>query len=72
MGNIERQYGVDLTTRFDTKLGNLLRQRGFDSLTQLLAAYSGNATSPARPRREPETADGKTSGKAVKANSLNV
>jgi hypothetical protein len=48
---IEAQYGIDLNARGDTLLGNLLEQRGFDSLTQLLDAYRGRATEHARSRR---------------------
>jgi hypothetical protein len=48
---IEAQYGVNMNTRGDTLLGNLLEQRGFDSLTQLLDAYWGRATQHARSRR---------------------
>jgi hypothetical protein len=36
---IEDRYGVDLHARGDTKLGNLLEKRGFDSVTQLMKAY---------------------------------
>lgn len=39
VGTIERQYGIDLHARSDMKLGNLLNERGFDSLSQLLDAY---------------------------------
>jgi hypothetical protein len=38
---IEARYGIDLHARGDTKLGNLLEKRGFDSLTQLRKAYRG-------------------------------
>src|SRR5437016_3359289 len=41
---IEARYGIDLHARGDTKLGNLLGGRGFDSLTQLLKAYRGELT----------------------------
>ena len=33
---IEKQYGVDLGVRSDMKLGNLLEERGVDSLNDLL------------------------------------
>lgn len=49
--SIESTYNIDLHVRGDMTLGNLLEQRGFDSLTQLLAAYRGRATSHARRRR---------------------
>jgi hypothetical protein len=49
--SIEATYGINLNVRGDMTLGNLLEQRGFDSLTQLITAYRGNATSHARRRR---------------------
>lgn len=36
VGTIEKQYGVDLGVRSDTKLGNLLKERRVDSLNDLL------------------------------------
>jgi hypothetical protein len=51
VGTIEAQHQVDLHARSDMTLENLLEYRGFDSLTQLLTAYRGNATSHARRRR---------------------
>lgn len=48
---IEAQYGVDLNARGDMLLGNMLDNRGFDSLSQFLAAYRGQAVSHARTRR---------------------
>ena len=48
---IENQYGIDLNTRGDTKLGNLLQRRGFGSLSQLMKAYHGDALSHARRRK---------------------
>jgi hypothetical protein len=48
---IEARYGIDLHARGDTKLGNLLTPRGFDSLTQLLRAYRGELTYHACKRR---------------------
>jgi len=48
---IEARYGIDLHARGDTKLGNLLAGRGFDSLTQLLKAYRGELTYHACKRR---------------------
>jgi hypothetical protein len=41
---IEARYGIDLHARGDAKLGNLLEQRGFESLTQLVKAYRGELT----------------------------
>jgi hypothetical protein len=48
---IEARYGIDFHARGDTKLGNLLAGRGFDSLTQLLKAYRGELTYHACKRR---------------------
>lgn len=48
---IEKQYGIDLHARGDMKLGTLLDERGFDSLSQFLNAYYGRARSHARRRR---------------------
>lgn len=51
VGTIETQYGIDLHARSDMTLENLLEYRGFDSLTQLLTAYRGEARCHARRRR---------------------
>lgn len=51
IASIERRYGIDLNARSDATLGALLAKRGFDSLSQLLAAYYGRANRPARKRR---------------------
>lgn len=48
---IERSCGIDLHPRGDMLLGNLLEERGFGFLTQLVAAYRMRATSHARKRR---------------------
>jgi Thoeris protein ThsB, TIR-like domain len=48
---IEARYGMDLNARGDTKLGNLLDNRGFDSLTQLVKAYRRELTRHACKRR---------------------
>lgn len=48
---IEGRYGIDLNARGNTKLGNLLSDRGFDSLTQLLNAYHGHLRYHPRKRR---------------------
>jgi hypothetical protein len=48
---VEIRYRVDLHARGNTKLGNLLEKRGFDSLTQLLQAYRGDLTYHACKRR---------------------
>ncbi len=39
IGSIEATYGINLHARSDMLLGNLLEDRGFESLTQLIAAY---------------------------------
>lgn len=49
--NVEITYGIDLNARGDTKLGNLLRTRGFDSQSQLIRAARGQLTEPARVRK---------------------
>lgn len=36
IGTIEKQYGVDLGVRSDTKLGNYLENKGYSSLSQML------------------------------------
>lgn len=41
VGAIEAAYGVRLNARSDMELGNLLHQRGFESLSQLLRAARG-------------------------------
>lgn len=51
VSTIENQYGIRLNARADMQLGNLLVQRGFESLTQLIRAYHGQLTSHARKRR---------------------
>src|SRR6185437_6016948 len=48
---VERRYGVDLNARADMRLGTLLRQRGFDSLSQLLRARAGQLSRHASARR---------------------
>ncbi len=51
VGTIERDNGIVLNARSDTKLGNLLEERGFDSLSQLLRAYRGRLDYHASRRR---------------------
>ncbi len=51
VGTIERQYGIDLNARDDMKLETLLRERGFDSQTQLLRAHRRQLDYPAKKRR---------------------
>ena len=51
VGTVEKRYGVDLNARSDMTLGNLLRDRGFASQSQLLKAYRGQSTAHARARR---------------------
>jgi hypothetical protein len=49
--SIEATYGIDLRSRGDALLGNLLEDRGFDSLTQLIKAYRGKLRFHPRRRR---------------------
>src|SRR5579859_7140648 len=49
--SIEETYKINLSARVDMKLGNLLDERGFESLSQLLKAYRGEAATPARRRK---------------------
>jgi hypothetical protein len=51
VSTIEETYGIDLNVRGDMKIGNLLEERGFESLSQLVSAYRMQATSHARKRR---------------------
>lgn len=51
VGTIEAQYGINLNSRSDARLDNLLADRGFDSLSQLLVAYHCRATAPIRKRK---------------------
>jgi hypothetical protein len=51
VSSVERTYGINLNVRSDALLGNLLVDRGFDSLSQLLDAYHGRLVTPARKRR---------------------
>ena len=48
---IEREYRINLNARAGTTLGNLLRARRFNSLTQLLQAYWGRLKRTANPRK---------------------
>jgi len=48
---IEKLYRVNLNSRGDGLLGNLLDERGFNSLHQFLEAYHGRLTYHARKRR---------------------
>lgn len=36
ISTIEKQYGVDLGVRGDTKLGNYLKDKGYPSLSKML------------------------------------
>ena len=36
IGTIEKQYGVNLGVRSDTKLGNYLKSKGYTSLSEML------------------------------------
>ena len=51
ISTIEETYGIDLNSRGDALLGNVLRERGFDSLSQLINAYRGRLTSHPRRRK---------------------
>lgn len=51
VGAIEKLYGINLNSRSDALLGNLLDERGFDSLSQLLTAYRRNLDYHARRRK---------------------
>jgi hypothetical protein len=51
IGTVESTYGICLNARRDMLLSNLLEERGFDSLSQLLRAYKGQATCHARRRK---------------------
>jgi hypothetical protein len=44
VSSIENDYGLNLNARSDALLGNLLRDRGFESLSQLIDAYRGRLT----------------------------
>lgn len=48
--SVEETYKIDLNARGDMKLGTLLEQRGFDSLSQLVKAARGNLLYHPRPR----------------------
>jgi len=50
VGSVERTYGISLNARSDMMLGTLLRERGFDSLSQLLRAFRKQSTSHAAHR----------------------
>lgn len=50
VGTIEARYGIELNARSDTKIGNLLWDRGFRSVSQLVRAHRGQATSHATSR----------------------
>ena len=49
--SLEETYGIDLNSRGDARLGNLLERRGFESQSQLIKAYRGQLTEHARARR---------------------
>lgn len=49
--NVEATYGIDLNSRGDATLGNLLRRRGFQSQSQLIRALRGQLTEHASQRR---------------------
>jgi len=43
MGTIEKKYGKDFGVRSDKKLGNYLKEKGYDSLSELLKTKNGNS-----------------------------
>ena len=49
--NVEQTYGINLNARGDMLLGNLLEDRGFDTLSQFLDAYRGRLGYHPRKRR---------------------
>jgi hypothetical protein len=51
VSTVEERYGIDLHARGDTKLGNLLENRGFESISQLLKAYRCGSAHHACKRR---------------------
>jgi len=51
VGSIEAKYGIDLHARSDMRLGRLLSERGFDSMSQLIRAYEEKLSYHARRRR---------------------
>ena len=51
VGEIEQTYKISLNARVDMKLKNLLADRGFDSLSQLLKAFRCQAASHSKKRR---------------------
>ena len=36
IGTIEKQYGIDLGVKSNTKLGNYLKDKGYSSLSEML------------------------------------
>lgn len=41
MGTIEEKYGKDFGVRSDKKLGNYLKEKGYNSLSELLKSKNG-------------------------------
>ena len=41
MGTIEKKYGKDFGVRSDKKLGNYLKEKGYNSLNELLKSNDG-------------------------------
>jgi hypothetical protein len=50
IATVELEYGLNLNARSDMMLGSLLRERGFDSLSQLVRACRGQLSNHAAPR----------------------
>jgi hypothetical protein len=42
IGNIEKDYGVDLGVRSDMKLGNYLEKKGFSSMSKAIKSVEKN------------------------------
>ncbi|HTT97795.1 MAG TPA: TIR domain-containing protein [Rhizomicrobium sp.] len=51
VGSVEDTYGIDFHARRDMRLGNLLAERGFESVTQLVNAARGRLTYHPAPRK---------------------
>ncbi len=43
MGTIEKKYGKDFGIRSDKRLGNYLKDKGYDSLSELLNSKDGKS-----------------------------
>lgn len=43
MGTIEKKYGKDFGVRSDKKLGNYLKEKGYNSLSELIKSGDGKS-----------------------------